>query len=89
MHFEHLELRYPFLKAADGAVLSHRIQARKPEQDFYRKALAHAAVSAEEALLIDDMQENIDGAREAGMQGVRFTDLAALREALKPLGLSI
>jgi len=89
MHFEHLEARYPFIKQAHGAVLSHKVQARKPEPDFYRKALAHAAVPAQEALLIDDMQENIEGAREAGMQGVRFTDLAALREALKPFGISI
>jgi HAD superfamily hydrolase (TIGR01509 family) len=89
MHFEHLERQFPFLKEAHGSVLSHKIHARKPELDFYRKALARAAVPAAEALLIDDLLENVEGARKAGMQAVQFKDLASLREALAAHGVAI
>ena len=89
MHFAYLEQRYPFFKLADGAVLSHKVHARKPEPDFFRKALARAAVPPEETLLIDDSPENIDGARKLGMLAVQFTGFPALKESLVPHGLAV
>lgn len=89
LHFGHLESRYPFLKLADAAVLSHRVRARKPEPEFYGHCIEAAAVAPEQALLIDDILENVEGARAAGIQAVQFLGLEPLRASLKSLGLEI
>ena len=40
----------------------------------YSTALEHAGVSANEAVFVDDMPENIESARALGMSGVLFRD---------------
>jgi HAD superfamily hydrolase (TIGR01509 family) len=50
----------------DAAVLSHEIKAMKPEPAFYAAALAAAGCPAAEALFIDDLPANVEGARNAG-----------------------
>lgn len=89
LHYAHIEQRYPFIREADGAVLSHKIHARKPKPEFFRKAVARIAAPAEEILLIDDTPENVQGARACGLAAVRYTDLGALRDALKEHQLEI
>lgn len=89
LHFGHLERQYPFIRLANGAVLSHRVHARKPEPEFYQHCVDSAAVPRGEALLIDDMAENVEAARKAGLQAVTFTGLEPLRAGLKAIGLEI
>jgi len=42
-------------------------------------------VPPEEVLLIDDVEANIDAAKDLGMQGLLFTDAATLRKDLLDL----
>ncbi len=61
---------------------------RKPEEQIYRLALEIAQREPEECVLIDDRGLNLECAREIGMQGIQFQNVAQLRAELSELGIS-
>ena len=64
----------------DAVVISYEVQLAKPEPEIYRIALDRLGVPAFDALFVDDRAENIDAARELGLQTLLFTgDVHALR----------
>ena len=50
------------------AYFSHEIFIRKPYPDTYKLVLEDAKINAAETLFIDDSINNIEGAKEAGLQ---------------------
>jgi putative hydrolase of the HAD superfamily len=58
---------------------------RKPGVEIYRRAIDILGVTPERILFIDDRQENVDGAAQAGMRGIRFDGEQQLRDMLKEL----
>jgi len=48
------------------------VGVRKPEPEIYQLTLERLGVSADTALLVDDIEVNCEGARELGMQAVWF-----------------
>ena len=64
----------------DAVVISYEVQLAKPEPEIYRIALDRLGVPAFDALFVDDRAENVDAARELGLQTLLFTgDVHALR----------
>lgn len=57
----------------DAVVLSGEVGMVKPDTAIFSLTSDKIGISAEECLMIDDLQANIDGAAMAGMQGVVFT----------------
>lgn len=47
---------------------SHEIGERKPDLSAYRKVIRLSGVQPEETLFVDDLERNIDAAREAGLK---------------------
>jgi HAD superfamily hydrolase (TIGR01509 family) len=78
---EHLTGRFEHVLA------SYHLGVRKPEQAFYERLLAAVDASADEVLFVDDREENVAGAREAGIDAHRFTDVVRLREWLTDRGV--
>ena len=78
---------YPFLNRFDGIVVSGEIKALKPGPEIYRCLLEQYDLRAEDCLFIDDVQENVDGAKAVGMHAVRFTNAETLASDLKGHGL--
>ena len=64
---------------------SHLLHAAKPDRAFYHAIVQAEQVAPEGALFIDDLQQNVEGARQAGLQALHFTDAQALTDALEPL----
>ncbi len=60
---------------------------RKPALEAYQLAATTLQVEPARVVFVDDRQANVDGARAAGMQGVRFQSAAQLEQALLQLGL--
>jgi 2-haloacid dehalogenase len=54
----------------------------KPDPIIYQTALKRFGISAENALFVDDRQENVDGAIACGLQGHLFKDALKLRADL-------
>lgn len=58
----------------DEVVTSNSLGYCKPDVKIYQYTANKLGVLPEECLMVDDMDMNIDGAIQAGMQGVLFTD---------------
>ncbi len=75
------------LNLFDYRFASCYIKHRKPEPEVFRFALRKIGIRAEEAVFIDNMAENVDGARKVGMEAVHFVGRRMLDRQLAALGL--
>ena len=67
---------------ADEVVISSEVGVRKPSRRIYALACERLAVPPEQAVLIDDLQQNLDGAARLGIAGVLHTDAENTRHQL-------
>jgi epoxide hydrolase-like predicted phosphatase len=88
MHFESIQQRYPVLRHFHHLVLSYQVGMMKPDAAIYRYAAEAAECAPEECLFIDDLAENVAGARSVGMQGIRFESFDQLSTELRARGIS-
>ncbi|MEI7470354.1 MAG: HAD family phosphatase, partial [Chloroflexota bacterium] len=80
-----LQHRLHIVDDFDHIVISAEVGVRKPHARIYEMALEGLDVIAKEAVFVDDLTENIDGARAAGLHGVHFTDTAPAVAAIEVL----
>ena len=76
------------LRHFDALVLSHEIGARKPGRKFFEHLLRVAEKPADRCVFIDDLPENVAGARACGLHGIVYTEVASLRTSLGQLGIA-
>jgi putative hydrolase of the HAD superfamily len=69
------------------ALSSCYLGLRKPDRPIYERALDILGRPANKILFIDDREENVAGAIDAGMRAIRFTGEEALRNELSNLGV--
>ncbi len=81
----------PVLELFDGFVASSDYEVIKPEKEIYRILFEKFSLKPEECIFIDDVQKNIDGAVEAGMQGHCYShgNLEILKEDLRQKGVKV
>lgn len=60
------------LKYFDDVIFSSQIRVRKPYEGFFEKALEKFGVKAEDCIFIDDLEENVEGAKKCGIEGFVF-----------------
>jgi putative hydrolase of the HAD superfamily len=72
-------------KHFDVFVYSCGVGMAKPNRDIYEHTLEKMGIKAEEAIFIDDKQENIEGANAVGMKGVLFESPQQLEKILLEL----
>lgn len=87
LHIEHIRERYAFPRLVKGAILSHEVKLRKPERGIYMAALAMSGTAPAETVFIDDLEENCEGARAAGLHAIRYRGAGDLKKRLGALGL--
>ena len=76
-----------FLELMDGGILSYKEKVTKPDRQIYELLLERYALKAEECVFLDDMEKNIIGAREAGIQGILFQGREQAVADLQKLGV--
>ena len=64
--------RFPFIDKVDGKVVSGFVQLVKPDREIYEYLLKEYDLKAEECVFIDDRQENVEAAKEIGINGIWF-----------------
>lgn len=79
--------RFPEVMFFDDYVLSYEVGFIKPDPRIYGLALDKAGVPPDECVFIDDRSENIEAARQMGMETIHFLEGTDLPSALKHLGL--
>jgi putative hydrolase of the HAD superfamily len=79
----------PWLHRFDDYTISAEIGATKPDPAIYRHSLERLGVRPHEALFLDDRENNVEGARAIGMEGLVFTTPEKLRADLEEWGFPI
>jgi glucose-1-phosphatase len=87
IHMEYGWGEYPFLKNFDKLILSHEVNAVKPERKIYSAVEEFTNKPPEEHIFIDDIKEYVDSAISAGWDGIRFTSYEELYNGLKQRGI--
>ena len=65
--------------------MSQEIGYRKPEKETYEHVLNAYPLKPEEILFLDDMPQNIDGARNAGMQAIHVISFEQMRDDINKI----
>ncbi|HET6746622.1 MAG TPA: HAD-IA family hydrolase [Candidatus Saccharimonadales bacterium] len=67
----------------DVVVLSGEEGVTKPNPIIFERAAERLGLEPYECLMVDDRQDNVEGAQTAGMQGVLFVSNHQLKEAVR------
>lgn len=85
--WQHFRPTQPFFDRFRDILVSGTEKLVKPDPAIYRLALERFGLAADEALFIDDRDDNIAGAESVGIAGHVFRDAATTRLWLREQGL--
>ncbi len=89
LYYEHAAPHYEVLALLDDVVVSGEVKAAKPDPRAYEIVAERSGLPLDRLVFVDDKKANVDAAAALGMDGVLFTDAAALRAALRERGLPV
>jgi 2-haloacid dehalogenase len=79
--------QFEFLDWFDGILLSSEVGVTKPDRRIFEALCDRYGLQPATTLFIDDNPPNVEGARAAGLQAVRFETATTLREDLRRFGV--
>lgn len=83
----------PAIALMDGKIISCEHKVLKPEKEIYEILFSTYSLDPSECIFIDDVEENIEGGKKCGMDGIVFSpsfeDVSVLREKLRNKGIKI
>ncbi len=95
-HWSYIQTAFPKIMALipSHRIASFAVHAMKPYPEIYKIALDEARreipdLTPGQVLFIDDLEENVKGARQFGFQAVHYTDGADLSGELKSRGVPV
>jgi len=71
----------------DRIIFSHRFNCAKPDPEMFQRALEIVGALPQQAVLVDDLLENVLAARSVGMTAYQFRDSFVLERDLTDAGL--
>lgn len=80
-----IEGKWPhFFRTPHHSFYSYDLGFHKPDPDIYRAACAALQSEPADCAFLDDLAENVESARDVGLQGLQFTNdrIPEIREAL-------
>ena len=89
LHWNFIRTTWPWIGQIKNPTLSYEIGAMKPNPEIYLAAAENVNTPPEHCVFVDDLQDNVDGARAIGMLGIRFEDVNSLAHELDALGLLV
>ena len=79
------ERRFGFSEIFDPICYSHEIGVNKPDPGAFHVALSAMAAAPRDVVFVDNLQANIDAARQLGITGVLHVDNASTTAAITAL----
>ncbi len=76
------QYQFEFPSLFEKCFYSHEIHEYKPDLSSYLKVIELAGINPEETLFIDDLEENIEGAKKAGLKAFWLKDKMEVTEIL-------
>ena len=90
IHAHHFRNRFAdTFSSFDQLVLTYEIRHLKPSKEFYLACVLAAGAKPEECVFIDDMAENVAGARDAGLIAIQYEEPARLIKDLRMVGVEL
>ncbi len=80
---DHFSPQKRFYDYFDKVFLSNEVGERKPNATFYEHLMEDVSLTPSKTLFIDDLEENIEGARRLGWQGHHLKAHESIEELLK------
>jgi glucose-1-phosphatase len=71
--------KWHFEDAFDAIIISAEVGVAKPDRRIFNLALERLGVEADQAIFVDDMVSNVNGARAVGMLAIQFLTAAQVR----------
>jgi putative hydrolase of the HAD superfamily len=81
-----LDVERPLAAHFDVVVISFDVGCAKPDQRIYQITLDRLGVAPADALFVDDRAENIEGARQLGIETLHFTAPERIDELKRRIG---
>jgi putative hydrolase of the HAD superfamily len=75
--------RWQIADLFDDMIISAEVGLLKPDRRIYELAVQRLGVQPDEALFIDDMPVNVEGAQIAGLQAFQYIDNTQVIDDLK------
>src|SRR5262245_34165470 len=89
-HYAHWSLRFADLLAPFRKIyVSHQLGARKPEPAAFQAVIADMGIVAPRVLFLDDLAENVAGARACGLMAAQVKSASDVERVLSEIGLSL
>lgn len=83
----YLKETYEFWPYFDGGVVSADVDLLKPEPEIYQTLIEKCQIIPQESVFMDDMPNNVLGAKDKGLHAFQFTTAQDAEMQLKKLGL--
>jgi epoxide hydrolase-like predicted phosphatase len=77
--------RFNILDTFDVAIFSAEIGLAKPASEIFQHMLKELCVLPHQAIFIDDLPHNVEGARQTGIYAIRFLNLSQVQEEINRL----
>lgn len=81
--------KYPFLDTSRGITVSAHIGQIKPDIGIYQHHAKEFGLAPETSVFIDDSLKNVEGAINAGWQGIHFQNTETLKSDLERFGIKL
>jgi FMN phosphatase YigB (HAD superfamily) len=89
LHWEYFNSLYGLDSLVHGALASFRVGTIKPHADIYRKAESMFDLDPAATVFIDDLPQNVAGARQCGWQAIHHSSVPGTLGALRELGVRL
>jgi len=86
-HFDQCEGTFSVLNKFPKKFLSYKMKMKKPGLEIYQQVAKELDAKPEECLFIDDLLENVEGAKQVGYETIRFIDSGQLHGELVNRGI--
>lgn len=87
LHFEYCRKNLPTLRHFSRFYLSYKMFSLKPSDSYYQDVLADIRVPPDSVVFVDDLEENVLGAKNRGMNGIRFSSPEQLKRDFAAIAL--
>lgn len=85
LHWNYLKSVYKLGELSTDLLASFEVGTMKPEQKIFKEAEKRFGLFPERTLFIDDIEENVEGARACGWQGIHHIGIDRTKEKMETL----
>ena len=83
--YAYIAEHYSLFEDVDGYILSFEEQLAKPDQAIYERLCNRYNLQANQCLFLDDLIENVEAARNYGMQAIHFVSIEEVDKQLQKI----